>query len=62
MEGVHVQLEWFPRYEKPHAQYPLVLQSWDAASTLNDNSDFSCCVTFGFLPDAIHLLDVFRSA
>lgn len=60
--GNRIRWEWFGQYDAglPRQAYQSVVQSWDTAMTAEPTSDWSVCLTFGFLDAKWHLLDVFR--
>ena len=61
--GGIVKAHWFSRYDI--SQKPAVtqiIQSWDCASKIQEDNDYSACTTWGVTPDKrIVLLDVFRA-
>ena len=60
--GNRIRWEWFGHYGAllPRTAYQAVIQSWDLAMTAEPISDWSVCLTFGFMGTQWHLLDVFR--
>lgn len=60
-EGNLVKREWFQFYEPPLIEADMtVVQSWDIAGTVRENSDYSVCLTWGILGRRNYLLDVWR--
>ena len=61
-EGNLVKLEWFRRYDRePEKQIgDHIVQSWDPAIAIGDDSDYSVCMTFLKKKDDYYLLRVFR--
>jgi predicted phage terminase large subunit-like protein len=61
-EGNFVKFEWFRRYDRaPEKQIgDHVVQSWDTAIALGDDSDYSVCTTWLKKKDDYYLLHVFR--
>ncbi|MBQ4874965.1 MAG: phage terminase large subunit [Rickettsiaceae bacterium H1] len=55
-----VKKEYFSRYSSlPQTKYN-VNQSWDTASTTNENSSYSSCITYAFINGKIYITEVFR--
>jgi predicted phage terminase large subunit-like protein len=60
LEGNFLKRRWLRSYvERPEA-FDLVMNSWDTASTEDENSDYSVGTVWGLLHDDIYLLDVIR--
>jgi predicted phage terminase large subunit-like protein len=62
LEGNLFKFEWLSRYsQRPTAQdVRQIVQSWDTASKLGKNNDFSVCTTWAITSDRYFLLDVVR--
>ena len=60
--GNLIQWDWFKFYDSPPEReaFQYVVQSWDTASGVGENNDYSVCTTWGLLKEEIFLLDVFR--
>lgn len=59
-DGVVIRRGWLRYYEAPPEQFDTVLVSWDTASTLSENADWSVGTVWGMAGGEIHLLDVIR--
>lgn len=61
-EGNIVRLEWFPRYDEapPRERFFKLFQSWDTASSIEPNSAYSVCTTWGLFEGRWYLLHVLR--
>lgn len=61
-DGDIIRLEWFKSYEHEPEECigDRILQSWDAAYTINQSSDYSVCITFLYQAHQIYILDVYR--
>jgi predicted phage terminase large subunit-like protein len=60
--GDIVKLSWFKTYDRPPLRESgdLLVQSWDAAFTANEGSDYSVCTTWLVKHDGCYLLHVER--
>ena len=60
--GSALRWEWFGIYIiAPHlANFELIVQSWDTATSADPRSDYSVCSTWGFFEEKWYLLDIFR--
>lgn len=58
-DGNAIRREWLRYYDTPPV-LDLILVSWDTASTLGDNSDYSVGTVWGLRGTDIYLLDVAR--
>lgn len=59
-DGIVIRKGWLRYYEEPAASYDVKLVSWDTASTLSENSDWSVGTVWGLTGSEIHLLHVER--
>ncbi|WP_170958812.1 phage terminase large subunit [Magnetospirillum sp. 15-1] len=59
-DGNAVKRDWIRYYESAPADFDLVLVSWDTASTLGEDSDYSVGTVWGLKGSDIYLLDVVR--
>jgi len=61
-EGNLLKMEQFRRYEEPFElhQFDRIIQSWDPAATALPTSDWSVCLTFGYVAGRLFLLDIYR--
>jgi predicted phage terminase large subunit-like protein len=60
-EGNLFKAEWLRRY--PLARLPVfkqIVQSWDTATKLGANNDYSACTTWGIRDGTYYLLDAYR--
>ena len=60
MEGNVIKREWLRYYETEPEEFDLVMTSWDTASTLEEDSDYSVGTVWGLRGHEIYLLDVIR--
>jgi predicted phage terminase large subunit-like protein len=59
--GVMIKREWVRRYDHlPVAVSSQIFQSWDTASTMSSDSDFSVCTTWLTHKNFYYLIDVLR--
>lgn len=59
-EGNAIKREWFRYYADRANDFDFFLVSWDTASTLHENSDWSVGTVWGLLRNEIYLLDIRR--
>lgn len=59
-DGIVIRREWLRYYEAPPHEFDTVLVSWDTASTLSEDADWSVGTVWGLANGEIHLLDVIR--
>jgi predicted phage terminase large subunit-like protein len=60
--GAVVKLDWFPRYDVEDIQsFDRIIQSWDTASSIDANRDYSVCTTWGIRGTSLYLIDVYRA-
>lgn len=59
-DGIVIRREWLRYYEAPHQAFETVLVSWDTASPLSEDADWSVGTVWGLAEGEIHLLDVIR--
>ncbi len=59
-KGTLVQKHWCQYYDKVDSQSCPIIQSWDTAIKVADNSDYSVCTTWARQQDGYYLLDVCR--
>lgn len=62
-EGSVLRWEWFGTYEERAQRdwFQFVVQSWDTGMSVDPNSDWSVCTTWGFREGRWHLLDLLRT-
>lgn len=60
--GNRIKLQWFGVFdEQPErAEFQTIVQSWDTGMTEEPTSDYSVCITFGFLDNKWWILNVWR--
>lgn len=58
--GNIVKREWLRCYDSPPNEFDLVVASWDTASTISDNADYSVGTVWGAKGLDFYLLDVTR--
>jgi predicted phage terminase large subunit-like protein len=59
-DGVVIRRGWLRYYEASPEQFDTVLVSWDTASTLSEDADWSVGTVWGLADGEVHLLDVVR--
>ncbi|MDQ3500008.1 MAG: phage terminase large subunit, partial [Actinomycetota bacterium] len=59
-DGIVLRKGWLRYYEEPADNYEVTIASWDTASTLAENSDWSVGTVWGLVSGEIHLLYVER--
>jgi predicted phage terminase large subunit-like protein len=59
-DGIVIRRGWLRFYEEPAERYEVKVASWDTASTLSENSDWSVGTVWGLVNSEIHLLHVER--
>lgn len=59
-DGVVIRRGWLHYYEEPAKDYIVRLASWDTASTLSEDADWSVGTVWGLVEEEIHLLHVER--
>lgn len=59
-DGIVIRKGWLRYYEEPAERYEVKVASWDTASTLSENSDWSVCTVWGLVDAELHLLHVER--
>lgn len=59
-DGIVIRKGWLRYYEEPAERYEVKVASWDTASTLSENSDWSACTVWGLVDSELHLLHVER--
>ena len=59
-EGGVVKRAWMRHYDEPPAEIALTLISWDTASTLGEDADWSVGTVWGVAAGEFYLLDVIR--
>jgi predicted phage terminase large subunit-like protein len=59
-DGIVIRRGWLRYYEEPRDDYLYRLASWDTASTLSENADWSVGTVWGVADCEIHLLHVER--
>ncbi len=59
-DGIVIRKNWLRYYEEPAETYDIVLASWDTASTLSENADWSVGTVWGMAGGELHLLHVER--
>jgi predicted phage terminase large subunit-like protein len=61
-DGDVIQTGWFGRFESIgfRDDYDYVVQSYDTASSLEPNSAFSVCITFGLYENRWEIMDIWR--
>nr|WP_237487455.1 phage terminase large subunit [Parapontixanthobacter aurantiacus] len=59
-DGVVIRRQWLRYYEEEPAEYERTLVSWDTASTLGENSDWSVGTVWGLNQAHVYLIDVIR--
>lgn len=60
-DGIVVRKAWLRYYEEAAHNYSLRLASWDTASTLEENADWSVGTVWGLVDQEIHLLHLERA-
>lgn len=60
-DGVVIRHGWLRYYDEPPTEVDTVLVSWDTASTLSEDADWSVGTVWGLFNGEIHLLDVIRN-
>jgi predicted phage terminase large subunit-like protein len=59
-DGIIIKRAWIRYYEAPPDEYDVKLISWDTASTLSEDADWSVGTVWGLSSGEIHLLHVER--
>lgn len=59
-DGIVIRRSWLKYYETPPDEFSVKLVSWDTASTLSEDADWSVGTVWGIADGAIYLLDVVR--
>ncbi|MEM6414327.1 MAG: phage terminase large subunit [Pseudomonadota bacterium] len=59
LEGNLIKRDWFKRFDEVPAD-ARVIQSWDLASSVNPNADYSACVTVALKNKQLYVIDVWR--
>lgn len=59
-DGSVIRRDWIRYYDTPPATFDLVITSWDTASTLEENSDWSVGTAWGLHDGHFYLLDLVR--
>ncbi len=61
-EGNLFKLDWLVRLDCAPDLFPedIIIQSWDLASGLSENNDYSVCVTISVREEKIFIRDIFR--
>jgi len=59
-DGVVVRRGWLRYCDAPPEEFDVKLVSWDTASTLDENADWSVGTVWGLADGEIHLLEVIR--
>lgn len=59
-DGIVIRKSWLRYYEDRAETYEVVLVSWDTASTLSENADWSVGTVWGLTDAELHLLHVER--
>jgi predicted phage terminase large subunit-like protein len=59
-DGIVIRKAWLRYYDEPSDEYILRLASWDTASTLSEDADYSVGTVWGLIDREIHLLHVER--
>jgi predicted phage terminase large subunit-like protein len=58
--GEIVKMEWFKHYaQAPEPPRSRIVQSWDTATKIGGNTDYSACVTAAICHDDVYILDIF---
>lgn len=58
--GIYVKPQWFKTYVDAPPNPDLIFQSWDTASKVENQHDFSVCTTWAIAEKHAYLIDVFR--
>lgn len=58
--GLYVKPHWFKTYIDPPLNPDMILQSWDTASKVEHQNDFSVCTTWAVVDKHLFLIDVRR--
>ncbi|MCB2075500.1 MAG: phage terminase large subunit [Novosphingobium sp.] len=59
-DGIVIRRSWLRYYEQPRDDYMLRIASWDTASTLSEEADWSVGTVWGLADQELHLLHVER--
>lgn len=59
-DGVVIKRDWLRYYDKPPEEFDFILVSWDPASTIEENSDYSVGTVWGLCDQYFYLIDVVR--
>jgi predicted phage terminase large subunit-like protein len=59
-DGIVIRKGWLRYYEEPADSYEVTITSWDTASTLSENADWSVGTVWGLCCGEIHLIHVER--
>ena len=55
-----IKKEYFKKYSALPIENYRVAQSWDTASSSNENSDYSVCITYTVINSTIYIIDIMR--
>ncbi len=59
-DGIVIRKHWLRYYDEPSESYILRMASWDTASTLSEDADWSVGTVWGLVDRELHLLHVER--
>ncbi|WDM84852.1 phage terminase large subunit [Ehrlichia sp. JZT12] len=56
-----IKYNWIQRYTSHNKENKNITQSWDTASSVNNNSNYSVCTTWSYTNNCFFLLEVYRA-